>query len=545
MDKFLFFFNDQGIFRFIPDYLEVIETFFSNDWGKCLNLIQHTIAPKSDIDKGFLMLISANCEIYLHNLNQAFEYTFKAQEIEKEIKNPRLCYQTNIVFARIFRLLCDYEQAEHFLSKINGDFTDFQSYLIERALLNICKLNFNEADFYLNKLNILEKEIKFTLQLLSLKFSKLACYHIKTEYLKFENMLDEIEILLIGQKNPYWNCLFRYYKAQSYFYKKDYCKAISYSNIAIKDAEVTKSLFLLKNCSELALNLYENNLDYETAYLFHLKTETLNKEYDNFISNNRLNILKQIFEKKQNKLKNQEVLNKANRVKSISLMSNALTYEIDAYLSNIKIDAESIIYWYKKNHGSLPSIFIEEIKMILEAVEKTNKIINQMKTYWEIDDFDENDTVCLNDLLNKTADAITQKLVNSRITLNLDLSENDLIIKANRLFVEQIFINLFNNSIKAFERSDCKKRIIIVSGKIEKQNIILYFIDNATGLPEISHHALFDPFTSKQSHNQGMGLGLALVKNFLDRFSGFIKAYNNDIGGATFEIAFPYANEKK
>ncbi len=544
MHKDLYFFNDQGIFRHIPDNLEIMETFFMLEWEKCLKIINETNIINNDFEHACLYLIAANCEIYLHNFARSLVYVEKAIEIEQLLDNKILKYYIRILLTRNFRLLKDYEQAEHFLSKIDIEFHLYQSYLIERCLLDAIKFDMQSLKINLKKLEILQNDIKFTGQLLSLKICLLACHNALAEYHKLSEILNDLEPLLVYQKNPYWKCLFFYYKSLDLFYKKLYEESISSIQSAVQEANQTNSVILKKTCAELSVNIYENLKDYKEAYGYHIKLSCLRTEYDNLITENRFIVLKHIFDKKQNKLRNQEILNKTTRLKSISLMNSALTYEIDAYLSNIKIDAESIIYWHKKNKDYLPSIFVEEIKMIIEAVDRTYQIINQMKTYWEYDNLEDNDIICINDIVKSVSKLLETKFKTNNIKLNLDLPEIELTIKANRLFIEQIFINLFNNSIKAFEKSTSQTKNIIIITRIEKQKIYLSFIDNATGLPEMSYQALFDPFITKTSNSQGMGLGLALVKNFLDRFSGFIKAYNNDIGGATFELSFPYAHRE-
>ncbi|MCK9330587.1 MAG: HAMP domain-containing sensor histidine kinase [Candidatus Cloacimonetes bacterium] len=542
MHKELFFFNDQGLFRLITGYLDVFEMFSAFNWDECLRIINDK-TNINNFDQAVLYLIASNCELYRHNFAKSLKYIEECLELEKLIDNKILRYHSLILSTRNFRLLKDYEQAEYFLQKVEDDFKGAQSYLIEKCLLELIRLKMSSVQEKLDRLKIIEKDINFTNQLLSLKLCMVSCYNALTEYYLMDELLSEIESLLVCQNNPFWKCLFLYYKALSLFYKKNYQESTLLINNALAEADIANSFILKKNVVELAIDIYENLKDYKTAYKFHIDFSKYQTDFDNIITENRFIILKYIFDKKQDKLTNQQTLNKTTRLKSISLMNNALTYEMDAYLSNIKIDAECIIYWYNKNSGYLPSIFIEEIKMIVEAVDRTYKIINQMKTYWDYDNQDDEEIICINEIVKNVSKLMGEKLKQANIKLNLDIPESELSIKANKLFIEQIFINLFNNTIKAFEKTNKEFKNIIVSTKIENQKIHLNFIDNATGLPEINNKALFDPFVNKQVNSQGMGLGLALVKNFLDRFSGLIKAYNNELGGATFELSFPYAQK--
>ena len=44
-------------------------------------------------------------------------------------------------------------------------------------------------------------------------------------------------------------------------------------------------------------------------------------------------------------------------------------------------------------------------------------------------------------------------------------------------------------------------------------------------------------------HKRGIGLGLAICKAIVEAHKGEIKAFNNDLGGATFELSLPLEEE--
>jgi signal transduction histidine kinase len=71
--------------------------------------------------------------------------------------------------------------------------------------------------------------------------------------------------------------------------------------------------------------------------------------------------------------------------------------------------------------------------------------------------------------------------------------------------------------------------------------IVVEISDNGPGIPEDVLPKIFEPnFTTKnQGAKFGLGLGLAISNEIIRQHGGFIKASNNEQGGATFQIILP------
>jgi two-component system, NtrC family, nitrogen regulation sensor histidine kinase NtrY len=117
------------------------------------------------------------------------------------------------------------------------------------------------------------------------------------------------------------------------------------------------------------------------------------------------------------------------------------------------------------------------------------------------------------------------------------------IIMADREHLNGIFSNLLKNAIQAIP-SDRKGEIqIVVSATSDRVQI--RFIDNGTGIREELIPKMFTPnFTTKSS---GMGLGLSIVKRYIETAGGTIWFDTEHDRGTTFTVEFPilYTVERK
>ena len=62
--------------------------------------------------------------------------------------------------------------------------------------------------------------------------------------------------------------------------------------------------------------------------------------------------------------------------------------------------------------------------------------------------------------------------------------------------------------------------------------------DHGEGIDEDDLHHLFERFyRSQQNQKEGVGIGLSLAKEIIEKHHGIINVYNNQ--GAVFELIFP------
>lgn len=118
------------------------------------------------------------------------------------------------------------------------------------------------------------------------------------------------------------------------------------------------------------------------------------------------------------------------------------------------------------------------------------------------------------------------------IALEVDLPADPAFVHMDRNRFRQIVLNLLNNAKEAAgEAGRVEVRLRQQFGKVE-----VMVADNGPGVPADLREQIFEPFfTTKEL---GTGLGLALVKRFVDEVGGVVSYDDNQPRGAQFHIAF-------
>jgi PAS domain S-box-containing protein len=119
------------------------------------------------------------------------------------------------------------------------------------------------------------------------------------------------------------------------------------------------------------------------------------------------------------------------------------------------------------------------------------------------------------------------------------------ILIGDKFRVSRILINLVSNAIK-FTAKGSVKIIIELAKTINKKNILLKFIikDTGIGIPQDKQQIIYERFSRLHPSNtnmyKGSGLGLSIVKQFINELEGEINVESNMNQGTTFECILPF-----
>lgn len=235
-----------------------------------------------------------------------------------------------------------------------------------------------------------------------------------------------------------------------------------------------------------------------------------------------------------------QMVEKAAHMASIGVMAAGLTHEINQPLSSIKVTADSILYWDKRNKGVVPEFFVNKLDKISRGVKRINDIIRHMRSFWISPDRLEENAVNLNETVVSALSLIDHQLHAHEIETKIVLNAAELPVRGNWVHLEQIVINLVVNSMHALDELPEKDDKKITIRTCSNNNFAQFeVIDNGIGLPEGIGDEIFDPFYTTKKPGRGTGLGLAIVRRFVDEHAGSIEVANNPEGGTTLRVKFP------
>jgi signal transduction histidine kinase len=144
------------------------------------------------------------------------------------------------------------------------------------------------------------------------------------------------------------------------------------------------------------------------------------------------------------------------------------------------------------------------------------------------------EAVDINSLLAQILDATQPTLVARNVELQTEMSEGLPPIEADADQLQQVFINLINNSLDAMPLGG-KLR---VSTALDSDCVAIVLADSGEGIAKDEIDLIFDPlFSTKQG--RGTGLGLTIVKQIISEHNGIVEVESEPGQQTAFRIKLP------
>ncbi|WP_406660962.1 ATP-binding protein [Methanolobus sp. ZRKC3] len=155
----------------------------------------------------------------------------------------------------------------------------------------------------------------------------------------------------------------------------------------------------------------------------------------------------------------------------------------------------------------------------------------KMELYYE--------TFSISELIPDVVVLVNPLVIKKRIEITIDIDERLPLITADKIKIKQILYNLLSNAIKFTD----EKGTIYIRATFDDELLQICVKDSGIGIDEKDVEKLFHPFQqidSAASRNyQGTGLGLALVKSFVEMHGGNI-GVSSEVGkGSVFTFTTP------
>ena len=144
------------------------------------------------------------------------------------------------------------------------------------------------------------------------------------------------------------------------------------------------------------------------------------------------------------------------------------------------------------------------------------------------------------DEIQRVVDIFSYKTKICKARINTDLSK-DINLYGNPFRFNQMITNLVSNALDSSTNKD-SECIILINLIKEMDDAIIKIKDTGQGIKEEFIHRIFEPFFSTKPADKGIGLGLSITKEIIEKdFSGEISVKSSS-EGTCFTIRLPICN---
>jgi CheY-like chemotaxis protein/anti-sigma regulatory factor (Ser/Thr protein kinase) len=228
----------------------------------------------------------------------------------------------------------------------------------------------------------------------------------------------------------------------------------------------------------------------------------------------------------------EQQLRQAEKLSALGQMISGVAHELNNPLAVIKGYLELIL-----RRDELKMQTRTDLEKVANESNRAAKLVNNFLSFAR-EQPTHREAVDLNDLVKRVAELRRLDLQNTRVELRLHLDAQLPATHADPDQIQQVLVNLLNNSIHALSETPRTGRVQI-STQRKEDTVRITVEDNGPGVPPEVLPYIFEPFFTTKDVGKGTGLGLSIAHSILADHGGRIAYQPSAIGGAGFVLELP------
>jgi PAS domain S-box-containing protein len=226
-----------------------------------------------------------------------------------------------------------------------------------------------------------------------------------------------------------------------------------------------------------------------------------------------------------------------NRVSILGELAASVSHELKQPIAAAMTNANTCIRWLKRDQPDVgqalqaTSRIIKDGSHATEIIDRLRSLYKKSPPQRELVDVDE--IVC--EMLVLLRGEANRYSISMRTELAPDLPK----ITADRVQLQQVFMNLMLNAIEAMK--DTAGELTIKTEMGQGGPVLISVSDTGVGLPNEKTEQIFNAFFTTKP--QGSGMGLSISRSIVESHGGHLWATANSGRGTTFYFTVPAAAE--
>jgi PAS domain S-box-containing protein len=221
-----------------------------------------------------------------------------------------------------------------------------------------------------------------------------------------------------------------------------------------------------------------------------------------------------------------------NRVSTLGEMAASLAHEIKQPIAAAITSANSCIEWLAHEPPNL-----DRARAAAGRIDKYGnraaEIIDRIRSLYKKSP-PQRELVDVNGIIEEMLTLLKGEATRYPIAMRAELTTDLPKIMADRVQLQQVFMNLMLNAIEAMKDSGGE---LTVKSQLQPGQLQFSVSDTGPGLPAGSVDQIFSAFFTTKP--QGSGMGLAISRSIVESHGGQLWASANSGGGATFHFTLP------
>jgi PAS domain S-box-containing protein len=232
-------------------------------------------------------------------------------------------------------------------------------------------------------------------------------------------------------------------------------------------------------------------------------------------------------------------LARISRVTTMGELTASLAHEVNQPIAAAVTNANTCLRWLARDQPNVEEAREAAMRIVKDA-NRAADIISHLRQLFKKGGA-ERELVDVNDLIREMFALLRNEANRYSISIRIECAADLPTIIADRVQLQQVFMNLMLNAIDAMKTINMQRELTIKSESAENDRVMISVIDTGTGLPAQGTNQIFDAFFTTKA--QGTGMGLSISRSIIESHGGRLWAANNSPRGARFSFTLPVKTE--
>jgi signal transduction histidine kinase len=221
-------------------------------------------------------------------------------------------------------------------------------------------------------------------------------------------------------------------------------------------------------------------------------------------------------------------------------LAAALAHEIKQPIAASITSANACVRWLERNPPDLARARAAAARIEQDG-NRAAEVINRLRSFYKKGSPPKREVVDIKEIIREMSDLFRTEAIRYSVKIRSELQEDTPNVLADRVQLQQVFMNLMLNAIEAMRDGGGELRI--ASRTAPENQLTISISDTGVGFPTESAEQIFDAFHTTKP--QGTGMGLAITRSIVEAHGGRVWASPNLGPGATFCFSLPTKAEAR
>ncbi|MEN0000806.1 MAG: ATP-binding protein [Pseudomonadota bacterium] len=238
----------------------------------------------------------------------------------------------------------------------------------------------------------------------------------------------------------------------------------------------------------------------------------------------------------ENLRQTQTQLIQAAKLAALGKMSATIAHEVSQPLAALQTTLASATHLVN-NKDTKP--LSAKLNTAADMTGRLNRMLKHLKSFAR-QSKPRSQTVNLQNAVTAALAVVDPKAKSSQAIITADIVPG-LYVSADEIQLQQAIVNVVANAIDAVAGSKDGERTIAIRARQTGKLVLITVRDNGPGFGEIRPQEAFEPFSTTKITGEGLGLGLAITREIVERHNGRIEIDDHPDGGAVVTIVLAAA----